>query len=66
MVEYERRIASGKELADGDSFRCCSGLSPKVHFLGSFHQCCGKQFSHLFNGSYRLIQFNNYKGSMRN
>ena len=48
------------------AFRCCSGPWPKVHFLDSFHQCCGKKFSHLFIGSYRLIQFNNYKGSMRN
>ena len=47
------------------AFRCCSGPWPKVHFLDSFHQCCGKKFSHLFIGSYRLIQFNNYKGSMR-
>ena len=47
------------------AFRCCSGLWPKnISWIAS-DQCCGKKFSDLFTGSYRLIQFNNYKGSMR-
>ena len=47
------------------AFRCCSGLWPKnISWIAS-DQCYGKKFSDLFTGSYRLIQFNNYKGSMR-
>jgi hypothetical protein len=30
MVEYERRIASGRDLVDAIVFRCCSDLSAKV------------------------------------